>query len=256
MQAEWDLLRKQSVAEELFCWNPIQPEDNIEDDSDSIQSPNEAPEEPLPPATTWPSTRKPRRRSAHKVTKPTKAATPGQAPYSAAPPDRAYGLDFEYRTDLLGFSDVINPFVSPPNRGNSNPDGGDPEIIFETGSRSAKVDSKRIAHKLSEKTRRNRLTIAIREIQKLLPTDGENGDASQSQPRPQHEADLVFRPGVPSSKLDVVEMAVGFIRGMKKKNLEMARRVRDMERRLDECHCRQASVDTVPGSSTSNDGTS
>ncbi len=47
-----------------------------------------------------------------------------------------------------------------------------------------------------------------------------------------------MRPGVPSSKLDVVEMAVGFIRDLKERNREMARRLWEAERRLEDCRCR------------------
>jgi hypothetical protein len=127
--------------------------------------------------------------------------------------------------------------------------------------------SKRIAHKLSEKTRRNRLTIAIREIQKLLPSEDDDGDddgtqassqgKSQRESRgkshrePNKETDsrshkesqkeaaeyVALRPGVPSSKLDVAEMAVGFIRELKAKNVALARRVRELEGERARCDC-------------------
>lgn len=178
----------------------------------------------------------------HRVTRPMIGPTPEQTRYITAPSNTPYGLDFEYSTDWLDFSDATLPFVPLSNHDNSTTDGGDTELIFDHASRSSKAASKRIAHKLSEKTRRNRLTIAIREIQKLLPADGEGGDPSQT--RSQQEGDFGFRPGMPSSKLDVVEMAVGFIKDLKEKNTEMARRVRAAERRLEECHCRRARGDT------------
>jgi hypothetical protein len=151
--------------------------------------------------------------------------------------------------------------TSPPSKPNSN------------------SHSKRIAHKLSEKTRRNRLTIAIREIQKLLPSeedddddhndDGENessqgrgksqkesrggksshhhkesshqGKSSHKESRTTTEAAAVeyvaLRPGVPSSKLDVAEMAVGFIRELKARNGVLARRVRELEEERVRCDC-------------------
>jgi len=110
-----------------------------------------------------------------------------------------------------------------------------------------KADSKRIAHKLSEKSRRNRLTIAIREIQKLLPTEmdrdrdflGDGSTLGSRSERGRSECDYVIRPGVPSSKLDVVEMAVGFIKDLKQRNKDLARRAREAESKLQKCRCQQ-----------------
>ncbi|KAK4134748.1 hypothetical protein BT67DRAFT_303822 [Trichocladium antarcticum] len=144
------------------------------------------------------------------------------------------------------------PFASPVAKGT------DIELELqqeqEHGSRSARANSKRLAHKLSEKTRRTRLTIAIREIQKLLAEEAGRGGGDGGPARSlQDGGDAVFRPGVPSSKLDVVEMAVGVIRDLKERNTLMAERVRDVERRLGECRCRAAegTPGTLDGLSTS-----
>ncbi len=128
---------------------------------------------------------------------------------------------------------------------------GEIEITYRDSSSSSKVNSKRIAHKLSEKTRRNRLTIAIREIQKLLPSEesggvtggGGGGGSGGAEGEDRDGLDFVVRPGVPSSKLDVVEMAVGFIRDLKERNREMARRLWEAERRVEECRCRSSRGD-------------
>ena len=105
----------------------------------------------------------------------------------------------------------------------------------------ARMLEKRIAHKLSEKSRRNRLTAAIREIQKLMPpadnddddNDGNEDGGGSSETlgggvggggggggRP----DFVVG-GQQVSKVDVVEMAVGYIRKLKQENEAMARRM-------------------------------
>ena len=77
----------------------------------------------------------------------------------------------------------------------------------------SKLLSKRIAHKLSEKTRRNRLTVAIREIEKLLPPtqtseDDEGGQQSDGSKSPQAEKIQFIPGGNAVSKVDVVEISM------------------------------------------------
>jgi hypothetical protein len=93
---------------------------------------------------------------------------------------------------------------------------------------AAKVQERRIAHKLSEKSRRNRLTAAIREIQKLMPADVDNKDKDE---REKEEA-VVQAHSI--SKVDVVEMAVGFVRRLKRENERLAARVKAAEEKLRE----------------------
>jgi hypothetical protein len=172
------------------------------------------------------------------VTKPTKPPASVPSHHPAARLDRPYIPDFDYNTDFLDPSDAAAAFFPHINHEHSAPTaGGEIEIAYRDSPSSSKVDSKRIAHKLSEKSRRNRLTIAIREIQKLLPSGSVGDDLPTSQA--QKEADYVVRPGVPSSKLDVVEMAVGFIKDLKERNKEITRRLRETERELEGCQCRQ-----------------
>ena len=104
-----------------------------------------------------------------------------------------------------------------------SPDSAAADITLQEEPLESKLHSKRVAHKLSEKSRRNRLTVAIREIQKLLPSESETEDS------PRHDIDLLVRPGVPTSKLDVVEMAVGFIKKLKEENVQIARKLKEME---------------------------
>lgn len=181
------------------------------------------------------------------MAKPTSAPTPTIITHQTmARADRPYIPDFDYNQDWPDPGDASAVFASQPAFGDSATAGTEIEVAFRDNTPSAKVDSKRIAHKLSEKTRRNRLTIAIREIQKLLPSESED-----SPDQTQKEADFVVRAGVPSSKLDVVEMAVGFIKDLKEKNREMARRVREAEQKLAECQCWRGREGSPPDSAAS-----
>lgn len=229
----------------------------IEDDSDSNQSPNGSPDEPNHPLSmlsTLPSTQKPRRRSTRGVAKPTRVPAPPSIHHPAIRTSRPYIPDFDYNTDWLDPSDPMATtfldFLPQQPAYDHSPANGmetttEPSYCLDTTNSppsSSKANSKRIAHKLSEKTRRNRLTIAIREIQKLLPSeDDEDKPQARSQKESQKESReegaeyVALRPGVPSSKLDVVEMAVGFIRELKARNEGLAKRVRELE----ECTCRR-----------------
>ncbi|GAB1316584.1 hypothetical protein MFIFM68171_06794 [Madurella fahalii] len=224
-RAEWDSFRER-LPGTLF-WNPTPPESNIEEDSDSIQSPSDSPEEQPLPLSMWASTQRSRRRSMHRVSKPSRAAAPKHS--NALHTATHLG---GYCAPDVDFFDVAAIFLD-----NMNQPADCPEIdvVFQDSASSSKVDSKRIAHKLSEKSRRTRLTLAIREIQKLLPASAGGGvDSVQAR-----EGDLAVRPGVPNSKLDVVEMAVGFIKELKEKNREMATKLREAEERSSECSCRR-----------------
>ncbi|KAK4243376.1 hypothetical protein C7999DRAFT_18259 [Corynascus novoguineensis] len=233
----WTAFREQ--PQDGFMWQASRREFSVDDDSDSIQSRNESHEDFCPSLPTL-SAQKVRRRSSHRVTKPAK---PIPTHHLAARPERPYIPDFDYNTDWLDPSDASVASFSHSHSSHdlttttttTVPTGNEIEIALRDSAASAsKVDSKRIAHKLSEKSRRNRLTIAIREIQKLLPSGVEGEDLLHTS----KEADYVVRPGVPSSKLDIVEMAVGFIRDLKARQKSMAERVRVLEKQLEECQCR------------------
>ncbi|KAL2261283.1 hypothetical protein VTK26DRAFT_4487 [Humicola hyalothermophila] len=175
-------------------------------------------------------------RNPRRATGLTRSHTARRVKLANTSPDVDCGFESEHNTDWLGLSAA--PVVQPPSHDHA---ALDLAAGSQDGSSSSKADSKRIAHKLSEKSRRNRLTIAIREIQKLLPTDGKGGGGENGQPpscSSQEDADFVVRTGVPSSKLDIVEMAVRFIKDLKEKNMEMAEKVREAERKLGECRCR------------------
>ncbi|KAK4172926.1 hypothetical protein QBC36DRAFT_246556 [Triangularia setosa] len=235
VQTEWDLFRASSAhTPGHLQWNAPQQRSNAEEDSDSNQSLNDSMEEFCPPLSVWNATHKVRRRSAHRITKPTRLPV-GPAASHSIMSDRQPN---ESSPDLFDFASN-NIFHTQPSH---NPvilgDGhGATNFGFPQGEEltAEKVHSKRIAHKLSEKTRRNRLTLAIREIQKLLPSESDRDDL------PLADSELLIRPGVPSSKLDVVEMAIGFIRKLKEENVSMAKRLREIEQKPtpEGCRCRK-----------------
>ncbi|KAL1837306.1 hypothetical protein VTJ49DRAFT_4049 [Mycothermus thermophilus] len=259
---EWHALRHPSPGSLFWHTAPSDLAVDEELDLDSLHSPQS------------------RRQSTIGPSKPS-AAMPSPHHHPAAAPrhDRPYISDFDYsRLDPLdpaaaGMVDLVphsggapapgyaspagfgSPLHTPTHPGNnaSNANGAELDLSYprDGSSASNKMDSKRIAHKLSEKSRRNRLTIAIREIQKLLPSefgnDGGGGGGSGSgggstgggggsgrSPSPSF-----IRPGVPVSKLDVVEMAVGFIRDLKAKNKAISTRLRELEMELEKCQCRR-----------------
>ncbi|KXX77513.1 Phosphorus acquisition-controlling protein [Madurella mycetomatis] len=223
-RAEWDWFREKPSG--TLFWNPTPPESNIEEDSDSIQSPSDNPEEPSLPLSVWTSAQRPRRRSTHRVGKPSRAPAPKRSNALHA----ATHLG-GYSAPDVDFFDITAIFLD---RAHPAAEGPEIDVVFQDSAPSSKVDSKRIAHKLSEKSRRNRLTLAIREIQKLLPASASASVDSAGA----REGDLAVRPGVPNSKLDVVEMAVGFIKDLKEKNKEMATKLREAAERSSECRCR------------------
>ncbi|KAL2153782.1 hypothetical protein VTH82DRAFT_4937 [Thermothelomyces myriococcoides] len=253
LSAGWNSYREQ--PQDSFFWP--RREFSVDDDSDSIQSRNESHEDFCPSIPALPGPR-PRRRSSHRVTKPAKPPTPIATHHLAQRAERPYIPDFDYSTDWLEPSDAsVASFSHSSHDPTPVTAGNEIEIAFrDNASSSSKADSKRIAHKLSEKSRRNRLTIAIREIQKLLPSGIDGDDLLPTS----KEADYVVRPGVPSSKLDIVEMAVGFIRDLKTMNRSMAEKIKDLEKELEACHCRppkaEESGEAAPsGESTMMEGT-
>ncbi len=82
-------------------------------------------------------------------------------------------------------------------------DGG-ATAAFYPDDFAQRVQSKRMAHKISEKARRDRLTAAIREMQELLP----DGMCREMQ-------DHDFDGNIPVSKAIVVESAIRYIRQLK-----------------------------------------
>lgn len=225
---------------------------SLDDDSDSIQSDFSLTMPTL-------SSQRPRRTSSHRVSKPVKAPSPIPGHHPAVRIERPYIPDFDYNTDWLDPDTAAAFFPTTVHdpaaaaaavaAAATATAGGEIEVSYRDGSSSSKVDSKRIAHKLSEKTRRNRLTIAIREIQKLLPSGLAPDD--ESNPQAQKDADYVVRPGVPSSKLDIVEMAVGFIKDLKERNKDLSKRLREAEKQLETCRCQIAAGKQPAGSSLS-----
>ncbi|KAK3324291.1 hypothetical protein B0T19DRAFT_227421 [Cercophora scortea] len=222
-QTGWDmLLLATDQSTTSFPWSPTQPAIKIEDDSDSIWSLNDSQEDLQSLPSAWlPAQKFKRRRSIPKVTKPSRQSTAstaqvrhfaslGKQLVRSSVPDR---LELSETAVASHSSDFGNPFVS----------GG--TIDLTSDDFSAKLHSKRVAHKLSEKSRRNRLTAAIREIQKLLPQDAESDE------RP---------PGSLISKVDVVEMAIGYIKRLKQENAATVKRAEEAEGRL------RASHPTVP----------
>ncbi|KAK2072420.1 hypothetical protein P8C59_006777 [Phyllachora maydis] len=123
---------------------------------------------------------------------------------------------------------------------------GDAKLPFADET-VAKALSKRIAHKISEKTRRNRLTMAIREMEKLMPAwakqmpsaglagkelgdgteyVGDSGDTSTAAGRGPATASSVI------SKVDVVEMAVLYVKKLQEEHAESVRRAEAMDQLL------------------------
>lgn len=236
--SEWDSLLHAAHLD--FPWLPAQQQPphsskfKSEDDSDSAWSGNDSnsnngassEEIPTPPPQPVVAPRRaaaaaPRRRlgSVPRVTKPSKvpAGAGGggvyhtfrmskRPPAPAARPSAAV-VDL-IETTPFGPHPITN--FGAAGAGAAGGDANDP----------AKMLEKRLAHKLSEKGRRNRLTSAIREIQRLMPLDavtpvegaaaGEKGGGEVVYPH--------------FSKVDVVEMAIGYIRRLQKENEDMARK--------------------------------
>ncbi|KAK3390296.1 hypothetical protein B0H63DRAFT_538547 [Podospora didyma] len=300
-QTDWDMLQTTfdqsssiSAAVERFQWAATQcSELKIEDDSDSILSLNDSLEEFCPPQSAWPppATQRFRRRSVPKITKPSRLMPPTAAAAALSRPNRrsTYNNNTTHHQhqhqphhdsspdNLFDLSEVLlppsdYPLPQPTSAATpatdhpttptffAHPGGGGPDDEF---SSTTKALSKRIAHKLSEKSRRNRLTVAIREIQRLLPpgappdrTITENPNAlTPSSPLQADESQRGFVStasttttvggSAPISKVDVVEMAIGYIKRLQKENEKSARRAEEAESELREAR-RQKEVPTSP----------
>ncbi|KAK4163214.1 hypothetical protein QBC43DRAFT_213693 [Cladorrhinum sp. PSN259] len=234
VQAEWDLFRNPSAhSPGGIQWDMSKRRQNAEDDSDSI-SVNDSLEEFCPPLSTWSATHKVRRRSTHRISKPSRFPST-QTSLHVVPSSKRH-VNAESSPDVVDFSDT-HMFHSQLGQDNIilSPDSAAGDFTFHEEPLSSKLHSKRVAHKLSEKSRRNRLTVAIREIQKLLPSDNDREDS------PQQDNEILIRPGVPSSKLDVVEMTIGFIKRLKEENAEMTMKVKELEEKQaqQQCRCQQ-----------------
>lgn len=248
--SEWDSLLHAAHLD--FPWLPAhqqqQPNSKFksEDDSDSAWSGNDSnsnngassEEVPTPPpqpvvAPRRPSAAPPRRRrlgSVPRVTKPSKVPAGGAAggvyhtfrmskrpPAPSAAAARPAVVDL-IETTPFGPHPITNFGAAAGAAGGGGGDANDP----------AKMLEKRLAHKLSEKGRRNRLTSAIREIQKLMPLDAVTATAEGGVVEGGGKGgEVVVYPHF--SKVDVVEMAIGYIRRLQRENEEMARRVKGGE---------------------------
>lgn len=104
----------------------------------------------------------------------------------------------------------------------------------EEDDHAAKVEERRIAHKLSEKSRRNRLTAAIRDMHGLMGKEEKNkarkgvGDGEEDG----DEEGLAVQSHF--SKVDVAELAVVWMRRLKTENERLRRRVGEVEKKQKE----------------------
>ncbi|KAK0743433.1 hypothetical protein B0T18DRAFT_184644 [Schizothecium vesticola] len=243
--SEWDTILHAAHLD--FRWLPAQQQAHakgvkFEDDSDSAtwsgndsnsNNGNSCSEEvptppPQPAAPRRTSTAPPRRRlgSVPRVTKLSKVPAPGHGGgggvyhtfrMSKRPPTTTRPAAVVDLIEATPFGP--HPITNFGAAGAAGGDAGDP----------AKMLEKRLAHKLSEKGRRNRLTSAIREIQKLMPLDAVTAAAAEQggTGAAEGKAGEVVYPHF--SKVDVVEMAIGYIRRLQKENEEMARRAKGEE---------------------------
>ncbi|KAK0715920.1 hypothetical protein B0H67DRAFT_554347 [Lasiosphaeris hirsuta] len=246
-QAEWDILRGAAAAADhaapstsSFPWVPplqsSEPRIKVEDDSDSNWSLNDSSEDiQLPRLVRSPTSYHGvgglgfRRRSEPRVSKVSRGGAVAPAgPHQGFRTFRT-NLDLKRHTvpERLDLTEAAAALFG-------NGAGLDANTILSDGTCatdlypddfSSKVLEKRIAHKLSEKSRRNRLTAAIREIQKLMP-ESEGGEPSPAAGEPARPLNSQV------SKVDVVEMAVGYIRRLQEEHAEMAKRVEEAEKEL------------------------
>ncbi|KAK3352912.1 hypothetical protein B0T25DRAFT_196222 [Lasiosphaeria hispida] len=245
-QAEWDILRGVAAAVDhaapstsSFPWVPplqsSEPKIKVEDDSDSNWSFNDSSEDvQLPRLVRSPTSYHGngglglRRRSEPRVTKVSRGGAVPAGPHQGFRTFRT-NLNLKRHTvpERLDLTEAAAVLFG-------NGAGLDGNTILSDGTCatdvypedfSSKLLEKRIAHKLSEKSRRNRLTAAIREIQKLMP-ENEGGEPSPAAGEPAKQLNSQ------ASKVDVVEMAVGYIRRLQEEHEEMAKRVEEIEKEL------------------------
>ncbi|KAK5661244.1 hypothetical protein OQA88_11138 [Cercophora sp. LCS_1] len=216
-QAEWELLRMTStLPAHNYPWPHGPPHGEsaikIEDDSDSNWSLDGSSEDLQPPQLIRPQIQGLRRRGISRVAKVSRSATAPSYP------------SFRMNKRTPQTSDRQEPIEPTPHTSTSTSydtvgDGAaDPST--SPGDFASKVMEKRIAHKLSEKSRRNRLTAAIREIQKLMPLE-------ESEERALQKGDPAPPAVYPHfSKVDVVEMAIGYIKRLQQENVDLKEKVR------------------------------
>ena len=82
-----------------------------------------------------------------------------------------------------------------------------PEALAEN------LSSKRTSHKIAEQGRRNRINLALKEIEGLLPPSisGNGGKKDRSSTTPEHDAGSALQG---ASKASTVEMAIVYIRSL------------------------------------------
>ncbi|KAK0629605.1 hypothetical protein B0T17DRAFT_506139 [Bombardia bombarda] len=227
VQTDWDMLlsaTSQTMAD--FPWPTTTAQPIVvksEDDSDSIWSLNDSPEEPQPPSAAWPYPQKFRRRSEPRVTKPSRRPTNRLHPctnINTRPdhPDLFAPIPITPRSSSYETTMFNNLSHGSAVAGGSTSAPTVIDLCGDDSSERAAAHSKRIAHKISEKSRRNRLTFAIRQIQKLLPP--QEGDSDERSPN---------YTGLPVSKVDVVEMSIAYIARLKRENEEAVGRVKELE---------------------------
>jgi hypothetical protein len=95
---------------------------------------------------------------------------------------------------------------------------------------STNLTSKRTSHKIAEQGRRNRINSALQEIATLLPrpppkeskaSEGEGGEKKEK------------AGNIPNSKASTVEMAIDYIKQLKKDLAEANRRAEEAEMKLE-----------------------
>ncbi|KAK3374522.1 hypothetical protein B0T24DRAFT_297820 [Lasiosphaeria ovina] len=243
-QVDWDMLQAAADQAGDLSWAATHSEViKIEDDSDSIPSLNDGLESIWYRQSSWPPAQKLRRQSMPKVAKPSRLSTAGNTQHAAAATahtnrrSHTSGLNHYQVQAQVSQQSPLSPQSSESSQAAAASATAD--TAFFSDDPSTKLLCKRIAHKLSEKSRRNRLTVAIREIQKLMPQDP---SSITSLPRPLLPGELSQSTvmdagggGASASKVDVVELAVGYIRRLKKENEDATRRAEEAEEQLRVC---------------------
>ncbi|KEZ44260.1 Phosphorus acquisition-controlling protein [Scedosporium apiospermum] len=96
---------------------------------------------------------------------------------------------------------------------------------------STNLTSKRTSHKIAEQGRRNRINSALQEIASLLPK-GSSKDGKSSDDADGSGEKKDGKSGVPSSKASTVEMAIEYIKQLKREVAEATKRAEEAERKL------------------------
>jgi hypothetical protein len=96
---------------------------------------------------------------------------------------------------------------------------------------STNLTSKRTSHKIAEQGRRNRINTALQEIATLLPTSVQN-DIKNSESDTGDKKDSKSS-ATPNSKASTVEMAIEYIKQLKKEVAEATKRAEEAEKQLE-----------------------